>query len=104
MTIEALRDHQLPGGSVPVRFAPGGGVGSVSYDPTGIALADTPLSRGDSYDVWSYAPSPTPRQLAASKPIYSGADRRRTTSTARWSLASTRGSSANRAVPPTCTT
>ena len=72
MTIEALRDHRLPGGSVPVRFEPGGGVGSVSYDPTGVAVAEHPLSRGDSYDVWSYAPSPTPLQLAASKPIYGG--------------------------------
>ena len=72
VTIEALRDKHLPGGSVPVQFAPGASVGSVSYDPTGIALADHPLSRGDGYDVWSYAPSPTPRQLAASKPIYSG--------------------------------
>jgi transglutaminase-like putative cysteine protease len=72
VTIEALRDKHLPGGSVPVRFAPSGGVGRVSYDPTGIALADKPLSRGDSYDVWSYAPSPTPVQLAASKPVYSG--------------------------------
>ena len=40
MTIEALRDQRLPGGSVPVRFAPGDGVGSVSYDPTGVAIAD----------------------------------------------------------------
>ena len=73
VTIEALRDHRLPGGSVPVRFEPGSGVGSVSYDPTGVARADEPLSRGNTYDVWSYEPSPTPVQLAASKPIYSGA-------------------------------
>jgi transglutaminase-like putative cysteine protease len=72
VTIEALRDNRLPGGSVPVRFEPGGSVGSVSYDPTGVAIAEHPLSRGDSYDVWSYAPKPTPEQLAASKPIYSG--------------------------------
>jgi transglutaminase-like putative cysteine protease len=72
VTIEALRDHRLPGGSVPVRFEPGGSVGSVSYDPSGVAFAEQPLSRGDTYDVWSYAPSPTPAQLAASKPRYSG--------------------------------
>ena len=72
VTIEALRDTRLPGGSVPVRFAPGDGIGSVSYDPTGVAMAEHPLSRGDTYDVWSYAPRPTPAQLAASKPIYSG--------------------------------
>ena len=72
VTIEALRDNRLPGGSVPVRFDPGSGVGEVSYAPTGVAVAEHPLSRGDSYDVWSYAPSPTPAQLASSKPIYSG--------------------------------
>ena len=72
VTIEALRDHRLPGGSDPVRFEPGDGVGSVSYDPTGVAFAEDALSRGDTYDVWSYAPRPTPAQLAASKPIYSG--------------------------------
>jgi transglutaminase-like putative cysteine protease len=73
VTIAALRDHHLVGGSVPVKFAPGSGVGQVDYDPTGIAYATRPLSRGASYDVWSYAPSPTPDELAASKPIYSGA-------------------------------
>jgi transglutaminase-like putative cysteine protease len=72
VTIEALRDHRLPGGSVPVQFEPGASIGDVSYDPTGVAIAGHPLSRGDNYDVWSYAPSPTPKELAASKPIYSG--------------------------------
>jgi transglutaminase-like putative cysteine protease len=72
VTIEALRDHRLPGGSVPVRFEPGGSVGNVSYDATGVAFAEQALSRGDTYDVWSYAPRPTPAQLAASKPVYSG--------------------------------
>ena len=72
VTIEALRDVHLPGGSIPVEFHPGSGVGTVHYDPTGVALAEHPLSRGDTYDVESYEPSPTPAQLAASKPIYSG--------------------------------
>src|SRR4051812_2567104 len=72
VTIEALRDRRLPGGSVPVRFRAGDGVGDISYDPTGVAIAEHPLSRGDTYDVWSYAPTPTPAQLAASKPDYSG--------------------------------
>jgi transglutaminase-like putative cysteine protease len=72
VTIEALRDHRLPGGSVPVRFEPGGSLGNVSYDATGVAIAEHALSRGDTYDVWSYAPRPTPAQLAASKPVYSG--------------------------------
>ncbi len=72
VTIEALRDHRLAGGSIPVRFEPGSSVGSVSYDPTGVVRAEHPLSRGDSYDVWSYTPNPTPVELAASKPVYSG--------------------------------
>jgi transglutaminase-like putative cysteine protease len=72
VTIAALRDVRLPGGSEPVRFEGGHGVGDLIFDPTGIAFTRDPLSRGDTYDVWSYEPSPTPSQLAASKPIYSG--------------------------------
>jgi transglutaminase-like putative cysteine protease len=72
VTVEALRDHRLPGGSVPVRYRPSASVGVVNYDPSGIAYAARPLSRGAAYDVWSYTPSPTPVQLADSKPIYSG--------------------------------
>ncbi len=68
--VEALKDKHLVGGSVPVRFQPGSGIGLVGYDPTGIAEAQDPLQRGDRYDVWSYSPSPTPAQLARSKPRY----------------------------------
>jgi transglutaminase-like putative cysteine protease len=72
VTVEALRDHRLAGGSVPVRFRPGGSIGEVDYDPTGVAYASEPLHRGDSYDVWSYAPSPSPAELAGSEPVYPG--------------------------------
>jgi transglutaminase-like putative cysteine protease len=72
VTIAALRDVRLPGGSEPVRFESANGVGDLSFDPSGIAFAKNPLSRGDTYDVWSYQPSPTPDQLAASRPLYSG--------------------------------
>jgi protein-glutamine gamma-glutamyltransferase len=68
--VEALRDVHLVGRSEPVSFEPGSGVGRVTYDPTGIALADQLLGRGDAYTAWSYSPSPRPGQLAASKPIY----------------------------------
>jgi transglutaminase-like putative cysteine protease len=72
VTVEALRDHRLPGGSVPVRFEPDASVGQVQYDPTGVAYAAEPLHRGDTYQVWSYSPSPTPAELAQSKPAYGG--------------------------------
>jgi len=72
VTIEALRDHRLPGGSIPVRYQPGANVGSVLYDPIGVAYANEALSRGDTYSVWSYSPSPTPDELARSRPVYSG--------------------------------
>jgi protein-glutamine gamma-glutamyltransferase len=72
VTVEALRDHRLPGGSVPVRYRPSASVGQVLYDPTGVAYASKLLSRGTTYDVWSYAPSPTPAQLAGSRPAYAG--------------------------------
>ncbi|MFL5921223.1 MAG: transglutaminaseTgpA domain-containing protein [Gaiellaceae bacterium] len=72
VTIEALRDHRLPGGSVPVSYHSGGSVGTVQYDPSGVAYAGDALSRGETYQVWSYSPTPTPRQLARSKPVYSG--------------------------------
>src|SRR3954466_14150180 len=45
VTIEALRDRRLPGGSTPVVFKPGHGVGNVSFDPTRAAMADPPPSR-----------------------------------------------------------
>jgi protein-glutamine gamma-glutamyltransferase len=70
VTVEALRDRHLVGRSVPLSFEPGSGLSRVGYDPTGIAEAEQPLRRGDSYEVWSYSPSPTPGQLARSKPTY----------------------------------
>ena len=72
VTVEALRDHRLPGGSVPVRYAPSRSMGRVLYDPSGVAYANDPVHRGQSYQVWSYAPTPTPQQLARSKAQYSG--------------------------------
>ncbi len=70
--VEALRDHHLVGGSVPSFFEPSSQLGVVLYDPTGIAFAKDFPARGDSYEVWSYSPSPTPAQLARSKPAYAG--------------------------------
>jgi transglutaminase-like putative cysteine protease len=70
--VEALHDPHLVGGSVPVRFESSSSMGLIEYDPTGIAVSHDPQHRGDTYDVWSYTPSPTPAQLARSKPLYSG--------------------------------
>jgi transglutaminase-like putative cysteine protease len=72
VTVVALRDDRLVGASTPVRFDTAAPVGRVNYDSSGIVQVLDPLHRGDTYDVQSYSPSPTPAQLARSKPIYSG--------------------------------
>jgi transglutaminase-like putative cysteine protease len=69
VTVEALHDHHLVGGSVPVRFDASTNL-NVGFDPAGIAYAQNIPERGDSYEVSSYSPRPTPAQLADSKPIY----------------------------------
>ena len=105
VTIEALRDHRLPGGSVPVRFAPGGGVGSVSYDPTGVAIADdAALARGYLRRLELRAEADAGAARAPRSRSTRARSWRRTTSTARWSRASTRGCSASRTARPTFTT
>ena len=70
VTVVGLRDQRLVGASTPVHF--GSEIDRVSYDPTGIAEALYLLRQGDTYHVQSYSPSPTPAQLARSKPIYPG--------------------------------
>jgi len=67
--VEALNDDHLVGASTPVEYS-AGNLGLVDYDPSGIATAQETPKRGDSYEVESYSPSPTPRELAESKPIY----------------------------------
>ena len=70
VTVEALREHRLAGASSPVRFETDESIGDVMYDPAGVAYATKPLDRGDSYDVWSYSPSPSAAQLARSQAAY----------------------------------
>jgi transglutaminase-like putative cysteine protease len=67
--VEALQDNHLIAASTPDRFLVSG-LGSIRYDPTGIAEAEDTPHRGDTYEVESYSPSPTPEQLARSKPVY----------------------------------
>ena len=100
---EAARDDRgaratttCPAASVPVRFAPGGGVGSVSYDPTGIALAGAAARAGTATTSGATRRARRRAQLAALEAALPGAIAR-TTSTARSSRASTRSCSAHRA-------
>ena len=67
--VEALRDKHLIAASTPARYL-ASSVGQVGYDPTGIAETEDPLHRGETYEVVSYSPAPTPEQLARSKPVY----------------------------------
>jgi transglutaminase-like putative cysteine protease len=69
VTIEALRDNRLPAGEVPMQWA-ASNLGTVQYDPTGVAYLDHILQTGDSYTAWSYEPQPSPQELASSQPIY----------------------------------
>ena len=105
VTIEALRDKHLPGGSVPVQFAPGASVGSVSYDPTGIAIATTRCRAGRRLRRLELRTEPDAAPARRLEADLLRFDRRpAATSIARWSLASTRGCSAGRIERPTCIT
>jgi transglutaminase-like putative cysteine protease len=66
--VQALRDTHLVGASVPIAYE----ANRILFVPLAenVAIAPDLLSRGDTYSVWSYAPHPTPRQLAASRPDY----------------------------------
>src|SRR5581483_8842000 len=69
VTVAALRDNHLVGGSAPVAYNTDRN--DVDFASGGAAfLQDNPLSPGDHYSVWSYDASPSPRQLARLKPVY----------------------------------
>ena len=69
VTVEALRDHELVGGSIPMRFNVDPKF-DVMFDPAGIAYAQNIPQRGDTYGVSSYIARPTPAELIRSKPAY----------------------------------
>ena len=71
VTIRALADTRLVGGTVPVGFS-AGDAPLVRPEP-GLAYLPSGLTRGFRYTVWSYAPRPTPAQLAASPAVYPAA-------------------------------
>jgi transglutaminase-like putative cysteine protease len=64
----ALSDTRLVGASVPVAYE-AGDAPVVTHVP-GFASLASGLTRGLRYTAWSYAPQPTPAELARSKPIY----------------------------------
>jgi transglutaminase-like putative cysteine protease len=66
VSVGALRDRRLAGPSMPVAYDPRG-MGRIEYRPGGTAVVDGGFERGDRYTVWSYAPRPTPEQLAKSR-------------------------------------
>jgi transglutaminase-like putative cysteine protease len=66
--VEGLRDTHLVAAAAPVAYEPGDR--AVSYFFSNVAVAAEGIGRGDSYTVYSYAPQPTPKQLAASPGVY----------------------------------
>jgi transglutaminase-like putative cysteine protease len=69
VTVVGLDDQRLPAVSEPARVD-GPSLGRVSFLSGGVMLAHRPARRGSTYTVWSFAPRPTPRALARSRPLY----------------------------------
>src|SRR5436190_2717376 len=69
VTVKALRDTHLVGGSMPVAYRPPASA-VVRYAADGTAFSTSPLARGERYSVWSYAAAPTPSQLQRSPARY----------------------------------
>src|SRR5204862_3368601 len=64
VTVQALRDRHLIGGSVPIGFKYPAGLRGVRLLRNGTAIADRDLPRNARYLAYSYAPRPTPSKLA----------------------------------------
>lgn len=69
VTVEGLEDDRVAAASQPARVD-GQALGRLSYLAGGVMRAGSNVRRGTEYTVWSYAPRPTPRALAASRPRY----------------------------------
>jgi transglutaminase-like putative cysteine protease len=69
VTINALADTHLVGGSVPIRFKAAGGVPLVKTEP-GFAELDQNLPHGLRYTVRSYTARPSAAELRRSRPQY----------------------------------
>ena len=68
VTVKALRDTHLVAASVPVAYDTRGA--ATEYGRGDIALVPSGLTRDQRYSAWSYAPEPTPAELARSRPRY----------------------------------
>jgi transglutaminase-like putative cysteine protease len=69
VTVTALADTHLVGGSIPMRFEAADGAPLVRLEP-GFAALNQNLPQGFRYTVWSYAAHPTPAALRRSPPEY----------------------------------
>lgn len=71
VTVEALRDPHLVAASLPIAYRfDASAAGGLRLGPNGVALAGRPLPRDTTYETWSYAPEPSPAQLAKSPADY----------------------------------
>lgn len=68
VTVKALRDQHYAAASVPVDYDTRGV--ATAYGRGNIALVASGLTRDQRYRAWSYAPDPTPAELARSRPRY----------------------------------
>ena len=68
VTVKALRDAHLVAASVPVAYDTRGA--TTEYGRGNIAFIRSGLTRDQRYRAWSYAPDPTPAELARSRPRY----------------------------------
>jgi len=71
VTVAALAEPQLVGGSIPIRYS-AGSTPLVELEP-GFAVLPDGLFRGFQYTAWSYIPQPTAADLARSPPQYPAA-------------------------------
>ena len=69
VTVDALADAHLVGGSIPMRFVASGGAPLVRFGP-GFAALNQNLPQGFRYTAWSYTRRPTPAALRRSTPEY----------------------------------
>ena len=83
MTINALADTHLVGGSVPIRFKTAGGVPLLKTEP-GFAQLDQNLPHGLRYTVWSYTARPS---AAAATPLAAAVPARCSPPTSCWTSA-----------------